>query len=366
MDNLTHSLVGAALARSGLDRTTPLATATLVLAANAPDVDVLAYTQGEWFALATRRGITHGVPAMIVLPFLVGAAMAGWDKLVRRRREPGAPPARFRALLLLSFVGVLTHPLLDWMNTYGMRWWLPFDGSWSYGDALFIIDPWIWLMLGGAAVLGAEPSRRGPAWWAVLAVLASLPMMLAPFVPTLGRGLWLVGVSAVVLTRWRWRPATPSHATWPSRALTAAAAVYILVMIGLSRRAEADVRAAIADADIQGVRDVMIQPLPANPLASEVVIQTFDRYYRGSHQWTRAPRVSLVDFPALPRLGGDEPNEAVRAVRDLPDVRHYLTWSRFPYWYVEESSGGARLVRVGDARYVERTGGLSGLTVPAP
>ena len=137
-------------------------------------------------------------------------------------------------------------------------------------------------------------------------------------------------------------------------------------MIGLSRRAEADVRAAIADADIQGVRDVMIQPLPANPLASEVVIQTFDRYYRGSHQWTRAPRVSLVDFPALPRLGGDEPNEAVRAVRDLPDVRHYLTWSRFPYWYVEESSGGARLVRVGDARYVERTGGLSGLSVTAP
>ena len=109
------------LARAGLDGTTPLATATLVVAANAPEVDVLAYTQGEWFALAFRRGITHGVPAMAVLPFAVAGAMAAWDRLVRRRRRPDAPPARFPALLLLSFVGVLTHPTLDWMNTYGMR-----------------------------------------------------------------------------------------------------------------------------------------------------------------------------------------------------------------------------------------------------
>jgi len=72
------------LARAGLDGTTPLATATLVVAANAPDVDVLAYTQDEWFALAFRRGITHGVPAMAVLPFAVAGAMAAWDRLVRR------------------------------------------------------------------------------------------------------------------------------------------------------------------------------------------------------------------------------------------------------------------------------------------
>jgi inner membrane protein len=362
VDNLTHSLMGAALARSGLDRTTPLAAATLVLAANAPDVDVLAYTQGEWFALASRRGITHGVPAMIVLPFFVGAAMAGWDRFVRRRRSPDAPPARFSALLLLSFIGVLTHPVLDWMNTYGMRWWLPFDDSWSYGDALFIIDPWIWLMLGGAAVLGAARSRRGAAGWAVLGALTTTMIVLVPMVGTAAKALWLAAIAAIVLARLR----LPGPSTAAARALTAGAAVYVLAMIGLSRRAEADVRAAIAGAGVQGIRAVMIQPLPANPLASEVVIQTFDRYYRGSHRWRRAPRVSLVDFPALPRLGGDEPNEAIRAVRDLPDVRYYLTWARFPYWYVEESSGGERIVRVGDARYMERTGGLSGLTVTAP
>jgi inner membrane protein len=359
VDNLTHSLVGAALARSGLDRTTPLATATLVLAANAPDVDVLAFTQGEWFALASRRGITHGVPAMILLPFAVGATMAGWDRVVRRFGSPDAPPARFRALLLLSFIGVLTHPTLDWMNTYGMRWWLPFDGSWSYGDALFIIDPWIWLTLGGAAVLGSVRTWSGAAGWAVLGALATTPVMIAAVVPATAKMVWLAAIATIVLARWRWRPAAAGRIA-AARALTGAAAIYIAIMIGLSRYAEAEVRDAIGAADIQGVQDVMIQPLAANPLAAEVVIQTFDRYYRGSHRWTRSPRVSLVESPALPRLGGDEPDEAVQLARAHPDVRHYLTWSRFPHWFVEE--GGA-VVRVGDARYVERTGGLSGLTV---
>jgi inner membrane protein len=363
VDNLTHSLVGAALARSGLDRTTPLATATLVLAANAPDVDVLAFTQGEWFALASRRGITHGVPAMLVLPFAVGAAMAGWDRFVRRSRfrSPDAPPARFGALLLLSFIGVLTHPVLDWMNTYGMRWWLPFDGSWSYGDALFIIDPWLWLMLGGAAVLGAALTGRGTAGWAVLGVLATLPILASGRVGTTGQLVWLSGIAGIALLAWRGRSVALA------RGLTAAAALYILAMIGLSRAAEVQVRAALAEAGIQGVHDVMIQPLPANPLAAEVVVQTFDRYYHGSYDWTRAPRVSLVDRPALPRLGGDEPDEAIRSARLEPDVGHYLTWSRFPYWFVtRERESGPALVRVGDARYLSRTGGLSGLEVRVP
>jgi inner membrane protein len=131
LDNLTHGLVGAAISKAGGERITPLATATLVIAANAPDIDVLSYFGGEYFALSFRRGITHGWPAMIVLPFLVTGAMLAWDRHVRRRRHPEAPPARPGALLGLAGLGVATHPALDWMNTYGMRWGLPFDPSWT-------------------------------------------------------------------------------------------------------------------------------------------------------------------------------------------------------------------------------------------
>ena len=35
---------------------------------------------------------------------------------------------------------MLGQPLLDWLNTYGVRFLMPFDGTWFYGDALFIID----------------------------------------------------------------------------------------------------------------------------------------------------------------------------------------------------------------------------------
>ncbi len=48
----------------------------------------------------------------------------------------------------LSYLGVATHPLLDWLNTYGIRLLMPLDPRWFYGDAVFIVDPWIWLVSG--------------------------------------------------------------------------------------------------------------------------------------------------------------------------------------------------------------------------
>ena len=63
--------MGATISKAGAERTTPLATATLVAAANAPDIDIFAYSHGEYFALSFRRGITHGLPALLVLLVLV-------------------------------------------------------------------------------------------------------------------------------------------------------------------------------------------------------------------------------------------------------------------------------------------------------
>ena len=73
MDNLAHTLAGAALAKAGLDRRTPLATPTLLIAANLPDVDVLSYLRDPLFALTFRRGWTHGILAMAVLPVMLAA-----------------------------------------------------------------------------------------------------------------------------------------------------------------------------------------------------------------------------------------------------------------------------------------------------
>jgi inner membrane protein len=161
VDNLCHSLVGAALGEAGLKKRTALATATLVIGANLPDVDVFSYFWGADTALGFRRGWTHGVLALVIWPFVLTGIMMLWDRFVRRRRRAAAEPARPDALLLLSAVSVLTHPFLDWLNTYGMRWLMPFRDVWSYGDVLFIMDPWIWLVLGTGWLASRQLSRRG-------------------------------------------------------------------------------------------------------------------------------------------------------------------------------------------------------------
>jgi inner membrane protein len=72
MDNLAHTLAGAALGEAGLKQKTGLAMAALMIAANLPDIDALGLLFGE--NLAWRRGWTHGPIALVLMPIaLVGA-----------------------------------------------------------------------------------------------------------------------------------------------------------------------------------------------------------------------------------------------------------------------------------------------------
>src|SRR5688500_14179102 len=134
LDNLTHTLVGAALAEAGLKKRTALGAATLMIGANFPDIDVLAlFFPGS---IDVRRGATHGFPALAILPFVLAWLMKSYDRNVRLRRDPTAMPADFRQLALLSALAIWTHPTLDYMNTYGMRWLMPFVNKWFYADGL--------------------------------------------------------------------------------------------------------------------------------------------------------------------------------------------------------------------------------------
>ena len=364
LDNLTHGLVGAAIGKGGAERATPLATATLVLAANAPDVDVFSYTQGEYFALSFRRGITHGWPALIVLPFVVTGAMLLWDRWVRRRREPSAEPARPRALLALSAVGLLTHPTLDWMNTYGMRWGLPLDGTWSYGDSLFIIDPWIWLVLGGAAYLCSAPQGWGRAGWVLLVALTSLVVLSFPL-GTPAKAIWIGGLVTVAALRLRHGSRGPRFA----QGALAVACLYVVAMMTSDHMSRGLVRQAAETSGLQ-VRDIMVGPAPANPFAAEVEVTTDTGFVPGTFDWFRDPRVELYPLEEVPLLAGppgvahsDLERIAARA-RLEPDVARYLVWSRYPYVSIE-AEGTSWWVQVSDARYDGRagSGGLSGLRV---
>src|SRR6188474_1359808 len=73
VDNLTHSLTGLMLSRAGLNKVVPHAGWLLLMAANAPDIDVISLIGGPGTFLHYHRWITHAVvmlPVMATLPVL--------------------------------------------------------------------------------------------------------------------------------------------------------------------------------------------------------------------------------------------------------------------------------------------------------
>ncbi len=179
MDNLTHSLVGAVLGQAGLKRTTGLAMPALIIGANLPDVDAACFFWLEGTEhLAFRRGITHGPPALVLLPLVLAGLLWAFDRWQTRRgtRPEGRLPVRFGWLYAMAFVGCLSHPFFDWLNVYGIRLLEPFSSEWFYGDTLFIIDPWLWAMLIASIWVSRRREKAGASyrWPAILGIVAAL------------------------------------------------------------------------------------------------------------------------------------------------------------------------------------------------
>lgn len=343
MDPLAHTLVGASLAETGLRRATPLATATLVLGANAPDIDILAAFQGRDASLGFRRGITHGVLAMMVLPIVLTGLMLAWDRWVRRRSRPEAEKARAGPLFVLALLSILTHPALDWLNTYGVRLLSPFDGRWFYGDSVFIIDPWLWLLMAAPVVLARTSGKLSAAGFLVLGCAATGLITATELVPLAAKLAWCVGVLLILALRLsgRWQRHVPRLAL----ACVALLCVYIGAMVALSRTARAD---AIAFLARQG-HDVEVAAadlLPANPFAREVIARARGRYYfvERSFLGGTALRFSHEPIPLGPR------NAITEAALAANDVQGMRAWLRFPSLEVESLSDGYR-VTIRDVRY---------------
>jgi inner membrane protein len=167
MDNLTHSLVGALIGQAGLKRKTGHAMPALIIGANLPDIDAACFLWLDGVQhLGFRRGITHGPIAMVLLPLLLAGGLWWFDRWQARRgtRPEGRLPVHCGWLYALSFIACLTHPALDWLNVYGVRLLEPFSSRWFYGDTLFIIDVWLWALMGFGTWVSLRREKRGAEW----------------------------------------------------------------------------------------------------------------------------------------------------------------------------------------------------------
>jgi inner membrane protein len=137
MDNLTHTAVGLFLSRAGLGRWSPRATPILLLAANAPDIDILSAAGGSLNYLHYHRHLTHSLVAMPVMALLA----------VLLVRLAGRKPVRWAGAFFAAVIAVASHLLLDYTNIYGIRLLLPFSDEWLRLDLTSVIDLWIWAAL---------------------------------------------------------------------------------------------------------------------------------------------------------------------------------------------------------------------------
>jgi inner membrane protein len=157
MEPVTHFLTGAVLSRAGFNRKTALATLTMTLAAEAPDLDAVAYMHGSAQGFIEHRGITHtflGVPfvaALVVAVIWLGDT--AWQRIRRKRGKPPAAGRRWGVLYGLACIAGLSHLLLDFTNNYGLRPFYPFSAVWHAWDIVFIIEPVMLVVLAGALVL---------------------------------------------------------------------------------------------------------------------------------------------------------------------------------------------------------------------
>ena len=166
MDNLTHSLFGWTLARAGLGRRVPYATATLIVASNAPDLDIVAGFRSGVDYLAAHRGPTHGPLGVVALGLITAGIISAWARC-RSRTGAREPTAHFRQWWMLATIGIVCHALMDLPTTYGTRLLSPFVWTWYSLDWMPIIDLYLWLVFIAAIAVG---SRTGPQRAAVVAL----------------------------------------------------------------------------------------------------------------------------------------------------------------------------------------------------
>ncbi|MEQ7874872.1 metal-dependent hydrolase [Sphingomonas sp. ASV193] len=158
MDNITHTLAGGLIAEMGLRKRSRFAFAACLLGANAPDIDVFAPALLGVQGISFHRGPVHSLFAWPILAAGIVAILWLVDRIKPRRAD--TLPFLPGPLFVVAFLGVLTHPVLDWLTTYAIAMLAPASWRWDSGDAIFIVD-WVYLLLmvGGIVASGRRWKR---------------------------------------------------------------------------------------------------------------------------------------------------------------------------------------------------------------
>ena len=204
---------------------------------------------------------------------------------------------RFGWLVALSYLGAITHPLLDMLTTYSVQLFSPFSTRWYHSDGLFIIDIWLWLLLAISIGVSKLRERKGREWRRI--PQAAIGVMLA----------------------------------------------YIAMNLVITQRADAAVRQW---AGIRPAESIFASPPPLTFWRRDLVWRE-DGCYRRSHFDPLAGGFGKVSECQPTNMANPLVREAIR--RD-PRLMKFLKWSILPQADVITDHCTARIT-IGDARYGE-------------
>lgn len=304
MEPLTHFLTGACIGRAGFNRKTAYATVTAVLAAEAADLDVFWGFAGPVEGLKHHRGVTHTFWGAPVVAGAVVGVLWLWhrwrqSRTASRHREPreieqgaDAPPQRpvqpvhWGWLYGTALVAALSHLLLDWTNTYGLRPFYPLNSHWYSGDFMFIVEPTVWVIFALALLMP----------WVLGLTDREIGVRMRPF---RGRG-WaifgLVGLAGIFL--WRWN----EHAE------------------GLALLQETQVAS-------EPVNRMALDPYPVNPYRWHAILETKDFYQTAEvNTWNFNSPAAVSTDPQVDVLYKPADTAAVEAAKRTLLGRVYLDW----------------------------------------
>ena len=403
VDNVTHGLAGLLVAdaaghwleRRGV-RITPRARRTLsvlgVVAAEFPDSDLLysgpVLRMGNLGYLLHHRGHTHTIVWAVFSALLLWWAARWW---VNSGSSDGGGSDRGNlrgGLLAVAVIGTLSHLLLDFTNSYGVHPFWPFDNRWFYGDAVFIVEPWLWLV-SIPALFFNRPLRSSRGVLALFFVLIIAATLLLGEVARDVAVVLVVFAAGWPVLQWRLPAGVRTMSGLGAWALVTAG------FFVASARAESAVRTAVAGVSAtERVLDVSLNPGPGDWGCWSALVVTADpTTYRVSSAFVAPfagarPLATCEARYGSGRIGSDvlgglaaaEPSSFVATThvrwrlswrrpraelqtlaRTRCEVQAALRFMRVPVW----QRVGERELVLSDARFGVGGGGFSEITVPA-
>ncbi len=362
-----------------------------IASAEFPDADLVysgpLVAMGKLGYLLHHRGHTHTVLwALVSAVALWWITRWWWRRGLAGRERADASSAIVsrigtRALLLLALAGTLSHLLLDFTNSYGVHPFWPFDNRWFYGDAVFIVEPWLMVVAIPPLFWGPRrPFGRG-VLLAVLAAIVALCWFAGEASPSVALGVTIVALLGMVLQR------VVSPAARPITGIASWAVVTMMFFLA-SAQARAAVHALVRDGSL---RDVVLTPAAADPRCfSALVVTATPAEYRVTTAtvapWGSGPNAAgcvaarsgnsrntlgalpgtsmAIPFPTSPAVAWGETWAVSRAdfvalATTRCEFAAAMRFMRTPVWALDADGTAV----VADARFGIGGGGFAGLSV---